>query len=297
MIDLKSCPICESVDLKRFINCKDHSTSKEVFTIVSCETCSFKFTNPRPEEKNIHKYYQSENYISHTNKKRGLFSWLYQNIRKYTLKKKANLILKLNKERNVNILDYGCGTGDFLQRCKELKMNVFGIEPSKKAREQAISNFGIDVKENDNLEEYSKNKFDTITLWHVLEHLYSINKTIKSFNKILKNNGHLIVAVPNINAWESKYYKSFWAAWDVPIHLWHFSPETLTQIFKKHGFRVIEKKPMLFDSYYISILSEEYKTGKKNYVKGVLIGLLSNIIGIFTSKGTSSVLYVLKKEK
>tara|TARA_B100001540_G_scaffold288736_1_gene284168 strand:- start:1761 stop:2654 length:894 start_codon:yes stop_codon:yes gene_type:complete len=295
MILLKKCPVCESKIFNFFIECKDHSTSKEIFKIVSCETCGFKFTNPRPEEKKIGKYYESENYISHTNKKSGFFNWLYQNIRKHTLSRKASLVLKLNKNKKINLLDFGCGTGDFLNQCKKLNMNVFGVEPSKKARNEALNSFKIKAEEKTDLKGYEKNLFDTITLWHVLEHLYPLEETIKNLHRTMKNDGHLLVAVPNISSWESAYYNSFWAAWDVPIHLWHFTPSTLTRLFEKHGFVVIKKKPMLFDSFYISILSEEYKTGSKNYIKASIIGLISNIIGIITSKGTSSVLYILKK--
>tara|TARA_B100000795_G_scaffold63264_1_gene42664 strand:+ start:2035 stop:2919 length:885 start_codon:yes stop_codon:yes gene_type:complete len=294
MILLDSCPICLSSDLQKKFNCTDHSTSKEKFTIVSCETCDFKFTNPRPKDKSLGSYYKSDKYISHTNNKKGLFNWMYHTVRKYSITTKLNLLKKISKRKNH--LDIGCGTGEFLNACKNSGFKTEGIEPSKLAREQAINNYNLSVTHNTELDQFKSSQFDTISMWHVLEHIPELNKTIREFNRILNKKGKVIIAVPNHNSWDAKYYKEYWAGWDTPIHLWHFSKLSIEKIFKIHDFKLIEKKPMLFDSYYVSLLSEEFKTGKKKYVKGFTIGLLSNIIGIFSKRGCSSIIYVFEKK-
>lgn len=294
MKTLSNCPICDKDNYSSVYLCKDHSVSKENFSIVSCNHCDFTFTNPRPEDANLGKYYLSENYISHTNSKNTLFERLYQTVRKISIKQKLSL---LNTFSNSKIhLDIGCGTGEFLHACKDVGYTTKGIEPSDIARNQAIQHFGLDVSENTNLSQFENEEFETISLWHVLEHLPELNKTIKQLKRILLEEGVVIVAVPNLKSWDADYYKEYWAAWDVPIHLWHFSKNSIKTLFEKHGFTFIKTKPMLFDSFYVSILSEEHKTGKKNLVKGAFIGLVSNFIALFSKNGCSSTIYVFKKE-
>jgi ubiquinone/menaquinone biosynthesis C-methylase UbiE len=294
MILLSNCPICSSSNLLKKLDCTDHSTSKKKFIIVSCETCDFTFTNPRPKDNALGEYYKSDMYISHTNNTRGFFNWMYQTVRKYAIGTKLNLLKKTSKKKNH--LDIGCGTGEFLNACKNAGYNTTGIEPSELAREQAINNFKLLVSEDTNLGQFEENQFDSISMWHVLEHVPSLNKTIEEFNRILSKNGKIIIAVPNHKSWDAQHYKEFWAGWDVPIHLWHFSKLSIEKLFLKYNFKLIEKKPMLFDSFYVSLLSEEFKTGKKKYIRGFIIGLLSNIIGIFTKKGCSSTIYVFEKQ-
>jgi ubiquinone/menaquinone biosynthesis C-methylase UbiE len=294
MILLGDCPICSGSNLLKKLECIDHSTSKEKFTIVSCETCDFTFANPRPKDNSLAEYYKSDMYISHTNNTKGFFNWMYQTVRKYAIGTKINLLKKTSK--NKNHLDIGCGTGEFLNACKNAGYNTRGIEPSELAREQAINNFKLSVSEDTNLGQFEENQFDSISMWHVLEHVPYLNKTIEEFKRILSKNGKVIIAVPNHKSSDAKYYKEIWAGSHVPIHLWHFSKLSIEKLFLKYNFKLIEKKPMLFDSFYVSLLSEEFKTGKKNFVKGFIIGLISNVIGIFTNKGCSSIIYVFEKQ-
>jgi len=294
MILLNNCPICSGNILLKKLECIDHSTSKEKFTIVSCETCDFTFTNPRPKDNSLAEYYKSDMYISHTNNTKGLFNWMYHKVRKYAIVTKLNLLKKTCK--NKNHLDIGCGTGEFLNACKNAGYNTKGVEPSELAREQAIRNFDLSVSENTNLDQFQNNQFDSISMWHVLEHVPSLNKTIKEFNRIISEKGKVIIAVPNHKSWDAQYYKEFWAGWDAPIHLWHFSKLSIEKLFLKYNFKLIEKKPMFFDSFYVSILSTEFKTGNKNFINGFIIGLISNFIGIFSKKGCSSIIYVFEKQ-
>ena len=294
MITLDKCPLCSKENLVKKLVCIDHSTSNEIFTIVSCETCEFTFTNPIPKEENLGAYYKSDMYISHTNNTKGLFNWMYQTVRKYAVGTKINLLKKISQKENH--LDIGCGTGEFLNACQNAGYKVKGIEPSEIARDQAIRNFKLSVSDNTNLNQFKTEEFDSISMWHVLEHIPNLNETIKEFDRILSQKGKVIIAVPNHKSWDANYYKEFWAAWDVPIHLWHFSRNTIEQLFSKYNFKLKKTKPMLFDSFYVSLLSEEFKTGKKKFVRGFIIGLISNIIGILTKKGCSSTIYVFEKQ-
>jgi ubiquinone/menaquinone biosynthesis C-methylase UbiE len=292
---LKECPVCNSLNFAEKITCNDHTTSKENFKIVSCETCLFTFTNPRPVDEKLDEYYKSDMYISHTNNAKGLFNWMYQKIRVYSIGKKVKLLKKLTA--GGAHLDIGCGTGEFLNACKKAGFETKGLEPSEIARKQAIKNYNLVVSKNSDLKQYYKSEFNSISMWHVLEHLPNLKETICNLHKILSPDGKLIIAVPNNKSYDAKYYKEYWAGWDVPIHLWHFSKKTIEQLFEKNKFKLIKKKPMIFDSFYVSLLSEEFKSGKKNFFKGFMIGLISNLYGIFTKSGHSSIIYIFEKKK
>jgi len=295
MILLKKCPVCKNNNLTKAITCTDFSFSKEEFTIVSCETCDFTFTNPRPNDENLNEYYKSEMYISHTNKKSGFFNWLYQTIRSYTIRKKVLLLKKITK-KGVH-LDVGCGTGEFLHACKQSGFTTKGVEPSEKARSKAINNYSLAVTSDISLNEFGKNTIDSISMWHVLEHVSNLNSTISNLSRILKPKGKIIIAVPNHKSWDCRYYKEYWAAWDVPIHLWHFSENTLAQLFAKHNFKLLKTKPMIFDSFYVALLSEEYKTGKKKFLKSFIIGTISNINSFLKKSSCSSHIYIFENKK
>jgi len=294
MILLKSCPLCGQPALTKQLNCTDYTKSLEKFTIVSCETCGFTFTNPRPEDSKIGEYYKSEMYISHTNSKQGLFNWLYQKVRSYSIQKKVGLLKKtavIGKH-----LDIGCGTGEFLNACAKAGFKTEGVEPSPIARKQAVDNYNLSVNDNTDLSMYKKSEFNSITMWHVLEHITDLHKTLFNINRILSDNGRLVIAVPNHKSWDAHYYKEYWAAWDVPIHLWHFSQDTIEKLLNKNNFKLVLKKGMIFDSYYVSILSEEFKSGRKSFIMGLIIGLASNLFGLLTKRGYSSMIYVFEKK-
>jgi len=295
MIELNKCPSCHSDKLAPYMNCIDHTMSKEKFTIVSCETCDFKFTNPRPEDKKLGDYYKSDNYISHTNSQTGLFNKLYHFVRKTSI----NIKLKLIKQDAFGhkILDIGSGTGEFLKASESLGYSGIGIEPSEIARNNAIKNHNLNISKDTSLKQFEKNEFDVITMWHVLEHVSDLNNTIKKLHKIIKKDGKLVIGVPNHNSYDAKFYGKYWAAWDVPIHLWHFSKKSIEEIMRKHDFKLVKTKPMIFDSFYVSLLSEEYKKGNKKFILGFMVGLISNLFGIFTNKGHSSIIYIFKPLK
>lgn len=270
---------------------KDYSVSKQEFELVYDPELELFKTQPIPE--NLSEYYESENYISHTDSKKTFFDKIYQFVKNINLKNKTAIISKY-KQGKINLLDIGAGTGDFINFCKKTKnWNVIGIEPNAKARILG-NNKGVKIVENYN--KLPQQSFNVITLWHVLEHIPDLENEIKTIHSLLEENGILIIAVPNYKSWDAQHYKNFWAAYDVPRHLWHFSKTSIEKIFTPKGFEVLEIKPMLFDAFYVSILSEEYKTGKKNFIKGFLSGLRSNAYGML-KKEYSSHIYILKKMK
>jgi 2-polyprenyl-3-methyl-5-hydroxy-6-metoxy-1,4-benzoquinol methylase len=278
-------------DKKHFLTVKDHSVSKETFDLYHDKILDMLVTHPQPSLENLGKYYESVDYISHTDSKRSLFEKAYHFVKSIALKNKLNLINSLQPHKGM-ILDIGAGTGDFLSVAKQNGWNTMGVEPSDKAKAIALKKEVAFVEDTAELENHS---FDVITMWHVLEHVPNLDNQIKELKRLLKPNGSLIVAVPNFKSFDAKYYGAFWAAYDVPIHFWHFSKKAVQALFKKEGMQLEKVLPMKFDSFYVSLLSEKYKSGKMNFVRAFFIGLRSN----WKAKRNfeySSHIYVLKNK-
>jgi len=291
---LTECPACKTDQFKPFLSCKDNTVSRETFQIVACQNCGFKFTNPRPEESKLGDYYKSEKYISHSNSSKGLINSIYQFVRKYTLIKKLQLVERTNYGKEKTLLDIGCGTGEFLNICKNAKWKTFGIEPGNEARKYALENYFLDVKYESALKDFPDNHFEIITLWHVLEHVSKLEERILELKRLLKKDGNLIVAVPNCASLDAKIYGQFWAAYDLPRHLYHFTPKDIEFIFSKHEMKVSRILPMRFDSFYVSLLSEKYKRGKSNFFLGCWNGFRSNLNAIKSEQEFSSQIYIIR---
>lgn len=275
-----------------FLTVKDHSVSEEIFELYHDETLDMLITSPQPDLENLGKYYESEDYISHTDNKRSLFEKVYHFVKNIALKNKLNLI-NAEQSQKGKILDIGAGTGDFLLTAKNDGWETVGVEPSDRAKNIAKQKGISFVNEMDSLE---KNSFDVITMWHVLEHVPNLEEQIKELKRLLKPSGTLIVAVPNFKSFDAKHYKEFWAAYDVPIHFWHFSKTAIQKLFAKENIKLEKVLPMKFDSFYVSLLSEKYKTGKMNYIKAFFIGLQSNWKAKQNSEYSSRI-YILKNNQ
>jgi 2-polyprenyl-3-methyl-5-hydroxy-6-metoxy-1,4-benzoquinol methylase len=291
MEKLNNCPVCGKSDFRTYLTVPDFFLSKEEFTIVMCKDCEFKFVNPRPENADLGKFYESEEYISHSNTNKGLVNSVYQKIRKHTHKKKFNLVTSCSKGKS--ILDIGCASGELLSLFKMNGWETTGIEPNENARSFAINNYGLNVFEESAISGFENEKFDAITMWHVLEHVSDLNGRITEIKRILKKDGVFIVAVPNCDSYDADYYKEFWAAYDVPRHLYHFTPKTIETLMSKFNFKIENILPMKFDSYYVSLLSEKYKKGKTNYFSAFVNGLKSNMKA--GKNRYSSQIYILKQ--
>lgn len=294
MKTLPKCPVCDSGDLAKALTAFDHTVSKQHFDISKCNACGFHFTNPQPETNELGKYYESADYISHSDSEAGLVNKIYKRVRSITLKRKLKLVNRVSARGK--LLDVGSGTGYFLNTCKQDGWDTTGIEPGKQARELAISRFGLNVLEEEKLNDLIANSYDVITMWHVLEHVPFLNERVQELKKLLKPGGTLIVAVPNHTSYDAKHYGENWAAWDVPRHLWHFSPDDIRRLFEKAQMQVVEILPMNFDAYYVSLLSEKYKTGKNNYFSAFRTGWVSNSRSGTNPPTCSSQIYVIKNK-
>ncbi len=296
MITYQTCPACGSASIFPALSVKDYSVTGEVFEIWHCDDCTLRFTQNVPVATSIGKYYQSANYISHSDTEKGFINRLYHLVRNHTLKSKNKLLQKSTKKQTGTLLDIGAGTGAFSNTMQKAGWEVIGLEPDSSARQIALSKYGLILQSTDNLSALSKEKFDVITLWHVLEHVHDLSGYLAQFYKIMLPGGKLIIAVPNYSSYDAKVYKEFWAAYDVPRHLYHFSPKSIEQLASSKGFVLAETKPMWFDSFYVSMLSEKYKNEGGNIIGAVWNGLLSNLKTIGNPKKCSSVIYIFSKK-
>ncbi len=295
MIHYSACPACNSTAIAEVLKAKDHTVSKEIFRVWECANCTLRFTQDVPGETAIGAYYKAEAYVSHTDSKQGLINKIYHKVRSHTLQTKRKLIERNAISQSKKLLDIGAGTGAFLANMQEAGWHCTGVEPDEDARTVAAEKYGLQLKTNDELQSL-EGQFDAITLWHVLEHVHDLNGYFAHFNKYLAPGGHLYIAVPNYTSKDAKHYKENWAAYDVPRHLYHFSPGSMKKLVTKHGLSIKSMQPMWYDSFYVSMLSEQIQSGKGNVPKAFLLGLLSNVQAYKNVEQCSSVIYVIGRE-
>jgi 2-polyprenyl-3-methyl-5-hydroxy-6-metoxy-1,4-benzoquinol methylase len=294
---LEDCPVCGSSNLRDKLQVQDKSVSQEMFTIVQCQDCEFQFTNPRPDAAHIGKYYESDAYVSHNSGAQGLINRVYNVARFFTVRRKVALITKLNGGRAGRLLDYGCGTGHFLAGAKKAGWQVTGLEPNARARQDAAARVGQLIQEPTVLTKLAPSSFDTITLWHVLEHVHALHETLDELIAALKPGGKLLIAVPNVESLDAQHYRQDWAAYDVPRHLYHFSASTMRRLLTRHGLATQQVMSLPLDAYYISMLSERNRSPER--VGGPLTvlkaGYLSNQYAAQHDGQYSSLLYVAER--
>jgi SAM-dependent methyltransferase len=290
------CLCCGSAAINKVFECKDYTVTNEHFEIWQCNTCTFRFTQNAPDETAVGVYYQSAAYISHSDTKRGLVNSLYHRVRNFTLTTKLTLLKDITGLKHGVLLDVGAGTGAFAHTMQQAGWNVTGLEPDETARANALNNYKLQLGELNHLHKLNADTFDAITLWHVLEHVHDLHGYLEKFFEILKPAGRLVIAVPNFTCYDAGFYKQYWAAYDVPRHLYHFSPKSMQVLLDEKGFAVEAVRPMWFDSFYVSMLSEKYRNGKDNFISAFWVGLLSNIKAVFNAKRCSSVIYLVRKK-
>jgi len=290
---IETCPLCGHSQFVHTETCKDHFVSYETFSLYVCCNCHFVFTQDVPIGEAKGRYYEASDYISHSNTKKGLVNHIYHRVRSIMLRRKTRLAIKGKKHGD--LLDVGCGTGYFAASVKQKGWNVIGVEPSETATEIARKKFDLKVIPPEKLTELSHHQFDTITLWHVLEHLEDLNEMMALFSKLLHEKGKLIIALPNLGSFDAAKYRASWAAYDVPRHIWHFSPDTFRLLAQKHGYTIKSIKSMPFDAFYISVLSEKYRNRKYPLLRGFFSGIAGYVVSVFNKKKSSSLIYVLEK--
>lgn len=291
------CPVCSNHELKEMFVCRDFLVTKEEFSLYRCRKCGFALTQDFPSEDGIGRYYEAPEYISHTDTHQGIINRLYHQARKISLQSKVKLIEKYIPHQTGRLLDVGCGTGYFLNAMSERKeWALKGIEKSPTTREYARKKFDLNISDTNFISEIPPLTEDAITLWHVLEHIENLNSTMQHLHRILKDDGTLFIALPNKNSFDAAHYQNMWAAYDVPRHLWHFSPDDFTEFAEKHNFKVVEMLSMKFDPFYISMLSEKNRGTFLASLVGLTKGCCFFFRSLFNLKRGSSIIYILKKK-
>ncbi len=297
LIHYETCPGCGSVNLQPALTAIDQTVSRKTFSILECGDCTLRFTQDVPDALSIGEYYRSDDYISHTDTSKGLVNRLYHMVRKQTLSDKHRLIALATRHSKGTLLDIGAGTGAFVQYMHEHGWATTGLEPDEAAREKARSVHQVNLLPAEELYLLPPDHFNVITLWHVLEHVHDLHPYLEQLKTVLKPGGRIFIAVPNYTSYDARRYGGFWAAYDVPRHLYHFSPESMSRLLDSHALQLHATQPMWYDSFYISMLSEKYRkgNGKGNFVGGVITGAFSNLKAFVDKSKCSSLIYVIGK--
>ena len=290
-----SCPVCGSTAIQKKLVATDYLVSGKEFEIWQCEQCTLRFTQNIPDEDSIGQYYKSDNYVSHTETNKGIINRLYHLVRTLTLADKRRLIMSITQLESGKILDLGAGTGAFLQHMQSHGWQTIGLEPDEEARKKAKELHNVNLLPPDAFMRFQPESVDVVTMWHVLEHVHHLHEYIEQLKKVIKPRGIICIAVPNYECYDASVYKNFWAAYDVPRHLYHFSEEAMFQLVEKHGLRIHAIRPMWYDSFYISLLSEKNKKNKSNLIKAFLVGCISNMKAFIDKEKSSSLIYVIGK--
>lgn len=296
-IHLDTCPVCGHNHFSDYMVCEDYYATQEYFSLIQCQQCQFVATQDFPSEDTIGRYYHVAEYVSHSDTQKGLINKLYHIARGFALKSKSKIVFKSSQKTTGTLLDIGCGTGYFANKMQELGWQVEGIEKDDETRKFAANKFNIKTFRDNHLFDLEKQSKDVITLWHVLEHIENLNDTMQQLSSILKDDGTLIIALPNRVSADCKHYKNYWAAFDVPRHLWHFSPKDFEYLANKHNFILTQRKSMHFDAFYISMLSEKYKGTPLSFAVGLMKGAIFFLESLFNKDKSSSITYILKKKR
>jgi 2-polyprenyl-3-methyl-5-hydroxy-6-metoxy-1,4-benzoquinol methylase len=293
-IHYKACPICASESIGKLYVAKDYTVSGESFEVWRCATCSGGFTQNVPDAATIGPYYAAESYVSHTDSEKGFINNVYHKVRRFSLLTKKKLVLHLVHKPTGTLLDIGAGTGAFVHTMQTAGWQVTGLEPDATAAKQALLKYNIQLQPAEHIYTLGSHQFDAITMWHVLEHVHDLHGYFKRFAELLQPSGILVIAVPNYTSTDAKIYAQNWAALDTPRHLYHFSPASMELLANKHGFKLVTKKAMWFDAFYVAMLTEQHNGG--SFVKAILVGLWANLTALLDVNKCSSVIYAFKKK-
>jgi SAM-dependent methyltransferase len=295
MVHHTACLLCSSEKISLHLNCCDHFLSGEPFRIFRCKSCGFTFTQDYPEPGDIGKYYESDEYLSHNDGSKGFYERIYRLVRKIMLHRKRSLIEKITGLKRGTILDIGSGSGHFAQAMKKKGWQVNGIEINGNARKTSISKFGLDIYEPTDIKNLKSESFDCITLWHVLEHFHDPFGYYSEIKRLLKPGGHCVTALPNCSSYDAEHYREFWAAYDVPRHLWHFNPSSFTLFTGQTGLKLEKILTLPADVFYISFVSEKYKGSSFPFLRGIVRAKFYALGAFLRKEKSSSVIFILRK--
>lgn len=292
---LSRCPACGSEHVANKFTAVDFTATGETFDVYECAACGMRFTQNAPIEQEAGKYYHSPEYISHSDTRKGIVNTIYHHVRSHMLRRKSHLVMQALGSREGRLLDIGAGTGYFANEMKRRGFYVNAVEIDEGARKFAADHFGLTEENISALDAYPSENFDVITMWHVMEHVYRLSEEWQKLHRLLRNNGRLIIAVPNCDSADARHYKELWAAYDVPRHLWHFNPHTMRLVAQQHGFKLVATHPMPFDGFYISMLSEKNRGSKSPFIKGLIQGFKALSQASYNKSRSSSIIYVFEK--
>jgi 2-polyprenyl-3-methyl-5-hydroxy-6-metoxy-1,4-benzoquinol methylase len=295
-VALAACICCGHSPLVPTFAVSDHAVSGESFRLLECSSCGFRCTEAAPDAAHIGPYYASDNYISHTNTNKGIVNRLYQWARHFTLRQKRSLVVKTTGLQQGSLLEVGAGTGFFAEAMIRAGWQVTALEPDPGARRLAKERAALHLQPAEELYQLPAASFDVITLWHVLEHVHDLSGYLQQFHRLLRPHGWLIVAVPNYQSTDAAHYGAHWAAYDVPRHLYHFSPDSMNRMLASQHFKLSQLRPMWLDAFYVSLLSEKYKSGHTRLLAGIIAGAMSNLTACFDKRKTSSLIYLSRKQ-
>ncbi len=296
MTEARPCLVCGDNGFTGLFTAKDHLVSGESFIIRRCDACGFVFTADPPNEKDIGSYYISEDYISHSDKKQSITEYLYHLARRWMLRRKYRLVAAATRMDSGTLIDIGSGTGYFASYMQKKGWNVTGIELNEQARNYSVSMFGIKALAPEAIKDIPDRSADCITFWHVIEHLYDPAGWLNEVKRILRDDGKCIIALPNLDSADARWFGNRWAALDVPRHLWHFTPATLIRFAGDHGFTCSKIRTLPLDVFYISSLSYRNSGCKLSLLRGIFTGTLLTINSIFRKNSASSLIYELSKK-
>ena len=296
VVKINTCPVCSGSRFKKVMVCVDRQATGETFTICRCTGCGLLITKNAPVESQIGRYYDSPAYIPHSDSSKGLMNRAYHLVRRIMLFRKLRLIRHACHIKRGTLLDIGTGTGYFPAYMLHKGWTVTAIEKSEQARRFAGRHFSVEVLPTEELFRQREEEYDAITMWHVTEHIEQLNETWEQIYKSLKRTGVLIVAVPNPRSYDAGVYGKDWAAYDVPRHLWHFTPSVMQQLGAKHGFILAERHTMPFDAFYISMMSERQQKHSLALLRGFWTGLRGLAASSVKKDKSSSITYVFRKK-
>jgi len=296
MTEERPCLVCGNDRLTQLFTAKDHLVSGETFVIRKCDACGFGFTADPPAEREIGRYYQSEEYISHSDKKQNLTELIYHLARNFMLRRKHRLVSEVTQKDSGTLLDIGSGTGYFASYMQNKGWKVTGIELNDQARNYSVTGLGITAIPPAEALNIPDKSTDCITFWHVIEHLYDPGMWMSEVKRILKDDGRCIIALPNLNSADAEWFGGQWAALDVPRHLWHFLPPSLIRLVEKYGFNCEKTRSLPLDIFYISALSYKNHGRRLSLLRGILTGVFLTAVSLFRKNRASSLIYVISKQ-
>ena len=295
--DFTPCPLCGASGQMPYADCIDFTVSKESFILLRCPQCGVVFTSNPPKESETIRYDTLDLKLKLGDSPRGLTDKLYYYVRHRMLRKKASIVESQSYRTGGTLLNYGAKTGYFSHYMERRGWKVTSIEKYHEERQFSLETFHhrmYDVSEMDRL---TPETFDVITLWHVFEHCYNPNGLLNRFYRLLRPGGILLIACPNICSTDAMHYGANWAAYNVPRHLWHFNPTSLSNLLNKHGFTLMHRQKLSYDCFYISVLSEKNKNSKMPFLRGMWFGMRCWFISLARLDKSSSLVYVFRKRR